>query len=383
MPQLEGLQQFAVRQAPNGVVHLVFDAPGRPMNVFSNAAIRELNLFVAWLRDADVRGVVISSGKGTGFCAGADLDELGVAYDMIVALPAAERSQSAYDHFFPLSAAIRGLETSGKAVAVAIGGLALGAGCELAMGCHYRVLSRDPKAVLGLPEALVGLLPGGGGTQRLPRLVGVAASLPVLLEGGRLSGEDAVRAGLVHKLAEPGEEIAEAEAWVLSVAASVQPWDEPGWRPLDAGQVIEILAPRRQEVMAETQGHYPAPIAILKCLEDGLALPMDDAIRAEMKIFADLVQRREPRNMIRALFRGRLDYEKLRRTGAVPEAFKTLAAEVKAILEQQETEAARAALQRLAAAHRAAFTDQERRAADYLLVTEAGLPAYRGGLFVD
>ena len=188
MPALEKLRQFRAERTEKKVLHLVFDMPGRPMNVFSNAAIAELSLFNQWLRESDVKGVVIRSGKSSAFCAGADLGELGLAYDMIMAAPAETRDRVAFDHFFPLSLALRGIETAGKPVAAAIAGLALGGGGELALAAHHRVMVDDPKAAFGLPESLVGLLPGGGGTQRLPRLTGVETAFPILLDGAGEAG---------------------------------------------------------------------------------------------------------------------------------------------------------------------------------------------------
>src|SRR5260221_5953350 len=128
MNELGKLQQFRAERSENNVLHLVFDMPGRPMNVFSNAAIAELGVFSRWLRDSEVKGVVIRSGKPSAFCAGADLAELGLAYDMIMAAPAATRDRVAFDHFFSLSQALRGIETADKPVAAAIAGLALGGG---------------------------------------------------------------------------------------------------------------------------------------------------------------------------------------------------------------------------------------------------------------
>src|SRR5258708_29432187 len=125
MNELGKLQQFRAERTENNVLHLVFDMPGRPMNVFSNAAIAELSAFSQWLRGSDVNGVVIRSGKSSAFCAGADLAELGLAYDMIMAAPAEARDRVAFNHFFPLSQAMRGIETAGKPVAAAIAGLAL------------------------------------------------------------------------------------------------------------------------------------------------------------------------------------------------------------------------------------------------------------------
>src|SRR5258705_7197819 len=227
MNEMGKLQQFRAERTENNVLHLVFDMPGRPMNVFSNAAIAELSAFSKWLRGSDVNGVVIRSGKSSAFCAGADLAELGVAYDMIMAAPAETRDRVAFDHFFPLSQALRAIEAAGKPVAAAIAGLALGGGGELALAAHHRVMVDDPKVAFGLPESLVGLLPGAGGTQRLPRLAGIEKALPVLLEGARLSGQAAIEAGLIDQLGPLGEEVAAAERWVLSHASQSQPWDRP------------------------------------------------------------------------------------------------------------------------------------------------------------
>jgi len=105
MPETPELKQFRIERPGNGILHLVFDMPGRSMNVFSNAAIEELGRFADWLPQADGGGVVIRSGKSSAFCAGADLAELETAYDMVMAAPSAERDHVAFDHFFRLSQA--------------------------------------------------------------------------------------------------------------------------------------------------------------------------------------------------------------------------------------------------------------------------------------
>jgi 3-hydroxyacyl-CoA dehydrogenase/enoyl-CoA hydratase/3-hydroxybutyryl-CoA epimerase len=428
MPVLGKLQQFRAERSESNVLHLIFDMPGRPMNVFSNAAIAELSVFGRWLRGSDVKGVVIRSGKQTAFCAGADLTELGLAYDMIMAAPAEARDRVAFDHFFALSQALRTIETAGKPVAAAIAGLALGGGGELALAAHHRVMVDDPKVAFGLPESLVGLLPGAGGTQRLPRLTGIEKALPVLLEGARLSGQAAVAAGVVDQLVAAGEEVGAAERWVLSHASASQPWDRPGWQPADVDRVAAIIERKRADVVAETLGHYPAPPAILDCVAAGLPQPFDDAIRTEMQIFSKLIQRREPRNMIRTLFLGRLDHDRLRKAGGIPAPIERAVSAVSDVLRadattdaalanafaragfrgaaspaaafdgviaqaafwleaEPVTDGKRALRERLAQAYavadkwRAKFSEDERRAADYLLVKNCGFPAYMGGVF--
>lgn len=429
MTALGKLKEFRAERAENNVLHLVFDMPGRPMNVFSNAAIAELAAFSEWLRGSDVKGVVIRSGKSSAFCAGADLAELGSAYDLIMAAPVGARDRVAFDHFFSLSQALRRIETAGKPVAAAISGLALGGGGELALATHHRVMVDDPRVAFGLPELLVGLLPGAGGTQRLPRLIGIERALPVLLEGARLSGRAAVAAGVVDQLVAAGEEVMAAERWVLSQAAASQPWDRAGWQPADADAAAAIIDRKRVEVLADTLGHYPAPLAILDCVGCGLRQPFDDAIRTEMRIFSKLIQRREPRNMIRTLFLGRLDYDRLRKAGGIaasveqavaavsqelqvdrdgdselvnafaragfrglpaPAAFDGDVTPAGFWLEAEPVTAGKSALRkRLARADvvadkwRGRLSKEEQRAADYLLVSEFGFPAYMGGVFAQ
>ena len=259
MKSAPALTQFSLEFPVNGLVHLVFDCPGRTMNVFSNAAIEELDTFATWLAGSDVTGVLIRSGKSNAFCAGADLVELGSAYDMIMAAPGRARFDLAFDHFFRLGHAMRRLETAGKPIAAAIAGIALGGGCELAMAAHHRILVDDPKVAMGLPESLVGLLPGAGGTQRLPRLIGIDAALPILLDGVRLGGDRARDAGLVDRLCGAGDEIGLGEEWLLANAHAVQPWDRDDWRPQSSISVAFTIAPVRARVLADTLGHYPAP----------------------------------------------------------------------------------------------------------------------------
>jgi 3-hydroxyacyl-CoA dehydrogenase / enoyl-CoA hydratase / 3-hydroxybutyryl-CoA epimerase len=366
--------QFHLESRANGLVHLVFDCPGRTMNVFSNAAIHELSAFAAWLSEADVKGVLIRSGKDNAFCAGADLTELGDAYDMIMQARPRDRFNRSFDHFFPLSRSIRALETAGKPIAAAIAGLALGGGCELALGAHYRVMVDDPKIGMGLPESLVGLLPGAGGTQRLPRLVGVDAALPILLDGVRLSGEAALSAGLVHELATAGNEVAKAEAWLLSAKDARQPWDRAGWQsPL----VTPMLAERR----ALADRHNPAVTAILDCVEFGLPQSFEGAIRSEMAIFAHLIQRPEPRNMIQTLFLGKTDYDRLMRKGALPPFVTDVVDAVKDVPGDRNDPAVLRAISAVVRPWLSTQNPEELRIADYAVVKETGYPAFLGGPF--
>lgn len=217
-------------------------------------------------------------------------------------------------------------------MAIAIHGLALGGGYEFALGCHYRVVTDAPGTALGLPESLVGLLPGGGGTQRLPRLVGIEAGLPVLLDGARFDAATAVRVGAADLMVPVGQEVAAAEAWVRSGPDPRQPWDRPGWHSLSVAEVAAALDPVRAPMLARTGGHSPADPAILDCLLRGVPDTMDAGIAAEIGIFARLVQRIEPRNMIAAMFLGRVDYDRNVRKGTLPPVLAEFLADVRGAL---------------------------------------------------
>ena len=416
MNALPTLTQFRLEFPGNGLVHLVFDCPGRTMNVFSDAAIEELGTFAAWLADADVAGVLIRSGKANAFCAGADLTELGFAYDMIMAAPRRARFDLAFDHFFRLGRAMRKLETAGKPIAAAVAGIALGGGCELALAAHHRILVDDPRVAMGLPESLVGLLPGAGGTQRLPRLIGIEAALPILLDGVRLGGDRARDAGLVDRVCTAGDEIGFGEEWLLANAHAVQPWDRDDWRTQSSISVASTIAPVRARVLADTLGHYPAPLAILDCIEFGAPQSFDGAIRTEMSIFAHLIQREEARNMIQTLFLAKTDYERLKRAGMLPGFVAEVEAAARAALEAVGDDPtlgtagfkqpgatpvrdrasvgywidtpdgahARAVLDRIGAplqAIAAGLSPDQRRLADYAVVSAIGYPSYLGGPF--
>jgi 3-hydroxyacyl-CoA dehydrogenase / enoyl-CoA hydratase / 3-hydroxybutyryl-CoA epimerase len=417
---LPDLSEFRLEFPGNGLVHIVFDAPGRTMNVFSEAAIVEIGRIARWLEDADVRGALIRSGKPSGFCAGANLPEIWAAYDMIMATPKPRRFRAAYDHFFRLSLSLRALETCGKPVAAAIAGLALGGGGELALASHYRVLTDDRHAAIGLPESLVGLLPGAGGTQRLPRLIGVERAMPLLLEGRRLAGERAVEVGIAHRIVRSGEEIAAAEDWLLSSPEPVQPWDREGWTSPAPADVSAALAPVRRAAVAASLGHYPAVFAILDCVEFGLPQSFEGGMRSEMTSFSHLVLRPEPRAMIQTMFLGRVDYERLERKQQLPKVAEAVVSLVKTQLEKArgsapalaaagfaglgqaaparhsqqdgywiegEDASAHAALAVLRSIHDSARpladgeSDEALRVADYAAVAQAGYPAYLGGPF--
>ncbi|WP_174279450.1 3-hydroxyacyl-CoA dehydrogenase NAD-binding domain-containing protein [Sphingomonas bacterium] len=277
-----------------------FDAIGRTMNTLTAAGWDELATLVARIAaEPAIRGAAIVSGKTNGFCAGADLDEMIEYAGVASASPAAR--QAAYDGLFRANRVARAIETCGKPFAAVIDGLALGGGFELALACHHRVATDDPSLRLGLPEATIGLLPGGGGTQRVARLLGVARALPLLTGGKPVAPRDALALGLVDALTPTGGELAAARRWILAQGDPVAPWDRPGFvlpGGVDGIEIVDAVA----KVAATWGSHYTAQTNIVRAVREGVRVPMDAAIELETHYFVDTLQTPQAKAMIRTLF---------------------------------------------------------------------------------
>lgn len=293
----------------DGVALLTIDVPGVTMNVITPAFIADLTALVEKVAaDPAIVGAVITSGKASGFMAGADLKGIG-EMTSVSAAAAGGKSRTArlFEAQFTLNALFRRLETCGKPFAAAINGLALGGGLEVTLACHYRVCADNPRLQLGLPEVLVGLLPGAGGTQRLPRLMGVMGASQYLLQGKNMTPQEAKAMNVVHELAPVEEVVAKAKAWVKANPKAQQPWDVKGFKvPGGAGATnpafVQLMIGGNAMLMKQTGGLMNAPKAIMSAVYEGLQLPMDKAIRIESKYFTKLLLDPQAMNMVRSLF---------------------------------------------------------------------------------
>ncbi len=285
----------------DGVAVLTFDLEGRSMNVLDEAVITKLDeLIDKVIADDKVKGAVIASGKKT-FCAGADL------LDIVDEVDPTADPKDVYERWGGLQSVYRKLETCGKPFAAAINNTALGGGYELCLACHHRVAADDPKSRIGLPEVQVGLLPGAGGTQRLPRMIGLEQALPLLLQGKHLNPAKALEIGMVDQVVEPGAEVEAARRWILEVGDAEKPWDQKGFKFPGGAGLMHPKAIQTQMfgvalLQRETKHNYPAPIKIMSAVYEGSVVPMDTALRIESKYFAELLTSHEARNMIRTLF---------------------------------------------------------------------------------
>ena len=205
-------------------------------------------------------------------------------------LPVADVAQELFARTMAWHRALRQLETCGKPVAAALAGAALGGALEIALATHYRVAADNAEARLGLPDVTLGLMPGGGATQRLPRLIGIQLALPLLLEGKRLDAEAALKMGLIHALVPAGDEVSAARAWLLAQTAPVQqPWDAKGFRipggAVSSPAVQQLLMAANAMLRAKTFGNYPAPEHIMSCVYEGLITDIDTGLKTEARHF--------------------------------------------------------------------------------------------------
>ena len=291
--------QYAVDS--DGIAILSLDLPGKSVNVLTTEVMADLASLVERVAsDPAVKGAVLTSAKGS-FIAGADIKDMVTAYDRGLTL------QEAFQFGHRLNRNLRALETCGKPFAAAINGLALGGGLEVCLACHYRVMTDDPRAEVGFPEVNIGLIPGIGGTQRLPRLIGVAEALPLILQAQNVNSAKALALGIVNELAPATEVVARAKAWILESGDPVAAWDKKGYRlPGGAGAMTPKNAQNYMVGTAllagKTQHNYPAPIAAMSAIYEGCIVPIDSGLNIESQYFATLLTGPVARNMMRTLF---------------------------------------------------------------------------------
>lgn len=304
------MKHIRIDIAADGVATLTLDNADETMNLVSPEFIEEFTAAVERVAsDPSIMGAVITSAKPA-FMAGADLKYLGAAFDrgMTIKDALAFRQGPSDMH--------RRMETCGKPFVAAINGLALGGGCELVLACHHRVIVDDPKAVLGLPEVNVGLLPGSGGTQRLPRMIGVERALSMLLTGESVSPAEALARGIVDRVV-PREQLLEAARdWIAANPNPVRAWDRKGYAPPESFGLLDskmatIFTMAGPGASARTLQNYPAPIAIAATVFEGVQLPFDSALKIEGKHFARLLTNPVARNIIRTTFINKGRAEKL------------------------------------------------------------------------
>ena len=296
---------FQFAKDSENVGTLTLDMKGRSTNVINGEFVDGFQKTLEGIfADSQLKGLIITSAKKD-FMAGGDLEYISAVQSVEQSLHVTKQLNSAF----------RFLETQKKPVVAAITGTALGGGLELTLACHYRVCLNEPKLQLGLPEVTLGLLPAAGGTQRLPRLIGIQPAIELLTTGNKLDPAKGVKLGLIHELADSREAVlASAKAWILKNPEAHQPWDDKKYKIPGGGVqspgAYQVFAASNAMVAEKTYGNYPAPKAILSCVYEGLQVPIEAGLDIEGEYFSQIVTGPVAKNMIRSLFFGIQDCNK-------------------------------------------------------------------------
>jgi 3-hydroxyacyl-CoA dehydrogenase / enoyl-CoA hydratase / 3-hydroxybutyryl-CoA epimerase len=290
------MSAVTVEVGADGIAVATMNLPGRPMNVVGDVLMQGIADALKALAAPGVKGLVLTSGKAD-FCAGGDLDRMAQW----------TKPEEAFEAANAMKAVLRALETQGKPVVAAINGHALGGGLEIALACHARIVLDDGRLKLGQPEVKLGLLPGGGGTVRLPRLVGMQAALQLMAEGNDLPPAKALAMGLITELAPTREALlAQARAWIEAHPKAQQPWDAPRFRfpggDSRSPAMAQLFSVAPSVAAAKSYGNYPAVTHIMSSVFEGGLMEFERACQVESRYFAACAMSAASKNMINTLW---------------------------------------------------------------------------------
>ena len=307
------MPDFTAATDADNVTTITWDLQGKSMNVLSLAGLSELSVLVdAALADGAVKGIILTSGKKD-FAGGMDLNVIARMKEDAGDEPA----RGLFDGVMAMHAVLRKIERAGmdaktlmggKPIIAALPGTAMGIGLEIPLACHRIIAADNPRAKIGLPEIMVGIFPGAGGTTRLVRKLGAMGASPWLLEGKTDSPEKVKAAGIIDEVVPADQLLARAKEWVLAAkpADLVKPWDRkdykmPGGAPYHpAGYMMFVGASAM--VNGKTQGVYPAAKALLSAVYEGALVPFDVALKIEARWFTHVLMNPTSAAMIRSLF---------------------------------------------------------------------------------
>lgn len=264
----------------DGVLVVTLDVPGEKVNVLSRAMVGDFQEMLRGVEagGGDVRALVLCSGKPDNFIAGADIKDFVTIRSALEGETLAREGQAILDRLAALPIP----------TVAAIHGTCMGGGTETALACSYRVASDDPRTGIGLPEVMLGLIPGLGGTQRLPRLVGLRGALDVVLTGRTLKASRARRLGLVDEVVPPAVLLVAARRAALALADSSLRPRRPGIGLVERLLKPLILSRARAEVLKKSGGHYPAPLQAIESVRRGTATSLEQGLKLEAGLFGEL-----------------------------------------------------------------------------------------------
>lgn len=307
------MTDFTTKTDADGVAVITWDVPNKSMNVMSLESFAELEAAIdVALANSSVKGIVITSGKAD-FAGGMDLNVIAKMKESAGDNPA----KGLFDGVMAMHAVLRKIERAGmdsktnkggKPIAAALPGTAVGIGLEIPLACHRIFAADNPKAKIGLPEIMVGIFPGAGGTTRLARKLGAMAASPFLLEGKLSDPKRAKMGGLIDEVVPADELLSSAKAWVLAAtdADILKPWDAkgykmPGGAPYHPAGFMTFVGASAM-INSKTKGVYPAAKALLSAVYEGAMVPFDTALKIEARWFTNVLMNPSSSAMIRSLF---------------------------------------------------------------------------------
>jgi len=278
-PSVSGPRAFSSEKGTDGVLVLTLDVAEEKVNTLGQGMIAEFERILTETEaDASVKAIVLCSGKPDNFIAGADIKD----FTKISSAEDGERLSRAGHAIFDR------VEQFRVPIVAAIHGTCLGGGTELSLACQYRVATDDPRTSIGLPEVMLGLIPGAGGSQRLPRLIGLAKSLDLILTGRALKATRALQAGLVDEVCPPPILLDVARRAAMSLAEGRLRPKRPGI-PLHEKLLRPVIfGNARKTVLKKTGGHYPAPLKAIDVVRRGTATSLAEGLKLEAKAFGRL-----------------------------------------------------------------------------------------------
>lgn len=287
-------------QVEDGIAVIRLNQPGKPVNVINEALVRSMDAILARLERREggaVAAVIVSEKRGT-WIAGADIEQFKDFQSPADGEAASRAGQELLNR----------LERLPIPVVAAIDGVALGGGLEVALACTFRIATDDRRTKVGLPEVQLGILPGAGGTQRLPRLVGLRTALDLMLTGKQLDARRAKSAGIVDEVVPQAVLLDVAKRFARELAngkrepRAASRTGSPQWMENVPGMKSIIFRKAREGVMSKSKGLYPAPLRILEVVEEGIDMPLEAGLALEARAFGELAVTPEARSLVHLFF---------------------------------------------------------------------------------